>query len=130
MTLHNKADRLAAFPSGVGITPLLGVLRQGAKHQTMLQWYSFYSNRRPENALFLVELRRLVGIGSHFSPTITATDQSDPSCDGEPGTSKSRLSPCLNYLDGPAAMVAAMPERLNSGVANDIRSEEFRYWVC
>jgi ferredoxin-NADP reductase len=138
MTLHNKVDRPAVFlAGGVGVTPFLSMLRQAAKDQTAQQLYFFYSNRRPEDALFLAELRRLEQINSHFSliPTMTAMTKSQQPWAGATGLINQAmltanipdLTSPIYYLAGPPVMVAAMRELLNgSGIDDDdIRSEEF-----
>jgi ferredoxin-NADP reductase len=138
MTLHHKLDRPAVFlAGGVGITPFLSMLRQASRDQTAQQLYFFYSNRRPEDALFLAELRRLEKINSNFALiiTMTAMDKSKELWEGETGYIDRAmlakhipdLASPIYYLAGPPAMVAAMRELLNgSGIDDDdIRSEEF-----
>src|SRR5262245_4599046 len=57
-TLHTDASRPAVFlVGGIGITPFRSIILDAAHNKLAHQLYLFYSNRRPEDAAFLEELR-------------------------------------------------------------------------
>ena len=58
--LHDDATRPAVFlAGGIGITPVRSILVHAAKAKLPNQLVLFYSNRKPEDAAFLDELRDL-----------------------------------------------------------------------
>ena len=58
--LHEDATRAAVFlAGGIGITPVRSILVHAAKAKLPNQLVLFYSNRKPEDAAFLDELRDL-----------------------------------------------------------------------
>jgi len=138
MTLHNKTDRPGVFiAGGIGITPFRSIVLQAAYEKRHQQLFLFYSNRRPEDAAFLDELRevekenpdyRLIGV-------MTEMEKSSLQWDGEKGhISKemmnryvSDMKQALFYVAGPPDMVSSIRKTLNgAGIDDDdIRSEEF-----
>jgi ferredoxin-NADP reductase len=138
LTLHNKRARPAVFiAGGIGITPFMSILRQAAQDQLPQDIVLLYSNHRPEDAPFLVELQRLAQKNKQFRlvATMTKMAQSKTAWDGETGLVDAQLlkKTCgalaepIYYLAGPPAMVAALHQTLSgTGVDDDdIRSEEF-----
>lgn len=138
LTLHNDRARPAVFiAGGIGITPFMSILRQAAKDQLPQRLSLLYSNRRPEDAAFLVELRELEQLNKNFRllATMTEMGKSTRPWDGETRlidedlikTACRELSAPICYVAGPPAMVAAMRQTLNrAGIDDDdIRSEEF-----
>jgi len=138
MVLHEDARRPAVFlAGGIGITPFrsmaLDAAERGLPHQITL----FYSNRRPEDAAFLDELRALERRHARFRlvPTITAPALSREPWSGEtrrigPGLLKEHVPDYLApvyYFAGPPAMTMEMQSMLSAiGVApQDMLSEEF-----
>lgn len=138
LTLHNNRSRPAVFiAGGIGITPFMSILRQAAKDQLPQRLLLLYSNRRPEDAAFLSELKQLEQQNKKFRllATMTEMGKSSRSWEGETGLINEDLvkrvavdlhAP-IYYLAGPPAMVEAMRETLNQANINDddIRSEEF-----
>src|SRR5690242_5764368 len=60
MTLHEDAARPAVLiAGGIGITPFRAIARHAAHERLPHRLWLFYSNRRPEDAPFLGELREL-----------------------------------------------------------------------
>ncbi len=60
LTLHQDAARPAVFlAGGIGITPFRSILVQAQRDSRGRRLFLFYSNRRPEDAAFLEELRAL-----------------------------------------------------------------------
>ncbi|MCI4350786.1 MAG: FAD-dependent oxidoreductase [Thermoplasmata archaeon] len=136
---------------GVGITPFRSMIVDWVHHWEHLRspkriWL-FYSNRRPEDAVFLGELEKLVGthrtvtsgIGSlpEFQLVATMTDMAESGrpWHGEVGKidaemiarhAPSKEAP-IYYVAGPPAMVNGLHEVLvRTGVSeSSIRTEQF-----
>ena len=136
--MHNNRARPAVFiAGGIGITPFMSILRQAAKDQLPQDLVLLYSNRRPEDAAFLAELRELEQRNKRFRliATMTQMDKSSQPWDGETRlvdealvkkVSAALLAP-IYYVAGPPAMIEAVRQTLNrAGIDDDdIRSEEF-----
>ncbi len=145
LTLHNKVSRPAVIlAGGIGITPFRSIARRAAHEKLPQHILLFYSNRRPEDAPYLEELRGLERDDPNltFVPTMTKMSDSKLPWDGETGViddelvkkyldpllaSAPELSDPIYYLAGPAAMIAGLRKMLNdAGVDDDdIRTEEF-----
>jgi ferredoxin-NADP reductase len=138
LVLHNDQARAAVFlTGGIGITPFRSMVVRAAKEQLPHHLFLFYSNRRPEDAPFLEELKG-VELGNpnfKFVGTMTDMARSGRSWGGETGfIDQEMLSRYLQraaspiyYIAGPPAMVTALRDMLNhAGVDDDdIRMEEF-----
>ncbi len=137
-TLHHNVARPAVFlTGGIGITPVRSIALQAAHDRTGHRIIVLYSDRRPEDAAFLAELRGLDGTEENFTlvPTMTRPETSGRSWDGETGHVDTAmllrylddLAGPIYYLSGPATMVAAMRSVLDDADvdADDIRTEEF-----
>jgi ferredoxin-NADP reductase len=136
-TLADAARPAVFIAGGIGITPFMSMLRQAARDRSPQRLLLLYSNRRPEDAAFLAELRELERQNDNFRLFATMTDMSNSAhkWDGETGfVNADLIGRCaggliapLYYLVGPPAMVVAMQETLRgAGVGDeDIRSEEF-----
>lgn len=137
-TLHKNTSKPAVFlAGGIGITPFRGILRQAAKERLPHRLYLFYSNRRPEDAAFLNELRDLSQSNTHFVfvPSMSEMEKSKLDWPGERGFINremlvkylSDLHGPIYYVAGPPAMVAAMQKMLTDAGVNedDVRAEEF-----
>lgn len=136
--LHENTARAAVFlMGGIGVTPAYSIIRDATERSLPHQIGLFYSNRRPEDTVFLEELQSLAEANKHFVfvPTMTQMDQSAEPWAGERGYITAELikkyvgdapNP-IYYLAGPAEMVVAMRAVLNGmGVSDDdIRTEEF-----
>jgi len=137
-TLHKNASKAAVFlAGGIGITPFFSILGNAAHEKLPHRLYLFYSNRRPEDAAFLSELRQLEEKNQHFRfvPTMTEMAKSHRDWKGQTGFIDQQmvrkflpdLQGTIYYIAGPPAMVAAMRQVLvSSGVdEDDVRTEEF-----
>lgn len=138
-TLQNNAERPAVFLiGGIGITPVRSIVLQASHDMLPHKIFLFYSNRRPEDAAFLYDLRAAAEKNSNFTlvATMTETEKSKQSWKGETGyLSKEMISRYLNgtvsrpiyYVAGPPAMAAAMQSILKEMSVNedDILIEEF-----
>lgn len=136
MSLHNDSAKPAVFlAGGIGITPFFSMIKHAAKEKLPHKIFLFYSNRKPEDAAFLKELKDLQNQNPSFKLIATMTDADIPGWDGEKGYVTKEmvlkyvpnLLSAIGYLAGPATMVGAMRKLLNEAGLNDdyIRSEEF-----
>jgi ferredoxin-NADP reductase len=138
MLLQEDAARPVVFiAGGIGVTPFLSIARHAAKVGLPHQVHLFYSNRRPEDAPFLQELRDLQRANASFRliPTMTQMHNSRLPWEGETGAIGEALlarhlrdlkSP-VYYLAGPPGMAMGMQVLLDRlGIAeSDVRGEEF-----
>lgn len=135
---HNDVTKTSVFlAGGIGITPFMSLVRQAAKDNLPRQIFLFYSNRRPEDAAFLIELQELERINPnyHFIGTMTEMEKSKLSWDGKRGYINEALiqeyigdiTKPIYYIAGPSAMVTAMHEMLVKANINEdnIKTEEF-----
>lgn len=138
LTLHDDAARPAVFlAGGIGITPFRSILLQATHHKLAHDLFLFYSNRRPEDAAFLEELKGLERDSHHYMciGTMADMEQSHRPWQGETGyIDKTMLAKFvadwtrpIYYSAGPPAMVTAMRRMLtDAGVTDEaIRTEEF-----
>jgi ferredoxin-NADP reductase len=138
LTLHDDATQPAVFlAGGIGITPFRSIVLQSANARLPHRLFLFYSNRRPEDAAFLDELRELESKNSNyrFIPTMTRPDDSTRLWQGETGYINQEMltrfiddmNAPIYYTAGPPAMVDAMKNLLiEAGVDNaNIRAEKF-----
>lgn len=138
LTLHKNSAKPAVFlTGGIGITPFSSIVRQADHDQLPHRLYLFYSNHRPEDAVFLDDLRKLEHTNSNFRLIATMTDmsRSKQQWDGEKGwINKEMLSRYVSELQGPIYYIAGPPTMVTgmrqllvaSGVdEDDIRTEEF-----
>jgi ferredoxin-NADP reductase len=122
---------------GIGVTPFLSIARRAAKVPLPHRIHLFYSNRRPEDAPFLEELRELERANTNFRliPTMTQMHNSRLPWEGETGPIREEMlarhlpdlkSP-VYYLAGPPGMAMGMQVLLDRlGIADrDVRGEEF-----
>jgi ferredoxin-NADP reductase len=137
-TLHDDASIPAVFLSGgIGVTPVRSIILQATRDRLPHRIILFDSNRRPEDAAFLDELRKAQEENPNVTVvgTMTEMENSARPWDGEIGfidramltKTVADLGLPIYYLSGPRAMVAAMRSLLDrSGVRDDkIRTEEF-----
>jgi len=136
--LHADASRPAVFlVGGIGITPFRSIILDATRKELAHKLYLFYSNRRPEDAAFLEELREAEENNPNykFIGTMTQMQKSRLPWRGEIGSINhemltkwiKKLKGPIYYSAGPPTMVAAMRQMLTgSGISDDdIRTEEF-----
>ena len=137
LRLHHADRPAVVLTGGIGITPfrsiLLETIRAGGLPYPVLV---LYANRRPQDAAFLDELRRLAEQDEYlrFVPTMSGLEASD-TWDGERGHIDASMldrhlagmTDAIYYLTGPPGMVHGLRTMLvATGVdEDDIRTEEF-----
>src|SRR5207247_1651256 len=137
-TLDPADARSAVFlAGGIGITPFVSMLRQGAHSRLARDLWLFYSNRRPEDAAFLEELAALPKRHSrcHFVGTMVEMDKSSRPWSGDTGfldramleRHLNDLAASVSYAADPPGLVEAMQKMLaDAGVKDEaIRTDEF-----
>ena len=137
-TLENNPAIPAVFlTGGIGITPVRSMVLQATHTTSPRRIVVFYSNRGPEDAAFLDDLRQAATQSANFTfvPTMTKMEHARKPWTGETGyVTKAMLERYLDdltgpiyYISGPATLVSAMRKLLNdTGVDDDnIRTEEF-----
>lgn len=136
--LHNDTAKPAVFLiGGIGITPVLSMIKAATESNLPHKLLLFYSNKRPEDTPFLSELQNLAKQNPDFTlvATMTEPDKSKTAWTGKTGYIDQKmlqkylddLQIPIYYISGPPTMVAAMRKLLtDSGVNEDnIRTEEF-----
>jgi ferredoxin-NADP reductase len=138
LTLPADSDRPVVFlAGGIGITPFRSMLVHATREKLPHRLFLFYSNRRPEDAPFLVELRALEKENRRFTliATMSEMTSSQRPWNGETGLIdaallsrhlKDAVAP-IYYVAGPPVMVKALSETLRkqSVPEADIHAEEF-----
>jgi ferredoxin-NADP reductase len=137
-TLHQKESRPAIMlVGGIGITPFYSMIKDATENKLPHKIYLFYSNRRPEDATFLQQLKDLKNKNDNFTfiPTMTDIEKSAVLWSGEQGYVTKEMiekyvpdrNDAVYYSAGPQSMVTAMRQILNGmGVSDDdIKTEEF-----
>lgn len=137
LILQNDSARTAAFlAGGIGITPFRSIVHWAAKEKLPNRIVLFYSNRRPEDAAFLVELQNLERENPKYQliASMTEMEKSHQSWNGETGLISQEMlarhlngAPAIYYIAGPPAMVKGLGELLSkTGIrGDDIHAEEF-----
>ncbi len=133
----SPAKPIVFLAGGIGITPFLSMARHAARKRLPHSIQLFYSNRRPEDAPFLDELRSLERENPNFRMVATMT-QPEKSALGWQGRTgpicPEMLASCLPdakaplyYFAGPPNMTISMQFMLGElGIPEaDMRSEEF-----
>jgi ferredoxin-NADP reductase len=138
LVLHDDPSTPAVLlAGGIGITPFRSILRDAVHRSLPHRITLFYSNRRPEDAPFLVELG---GIANTLSTirivgTMTAMERSQRTWPGETGRIGAAMlarhadegRSQIHYLAGPPEMVKGFQSMLErAGVpSHDVRAEAF-----
>ena len=74
-TLHENESRAAIMlVGGIGITPFISMIKDATHKKLPHTIYLFYSNRRPEDTVYLEELRALAEENEHFTLICTMTE--------------------------------------------------------
>lgn len=138
LALHEDANRPAVFlAGGIGVTPFRSMALDAANRGLQHRLFLFYSNRKPEDAAYLAELRELEQKNPRFKliSTFTEGGASLPGGVVENGHINAEmlakhvgdLTSPIFYVAGPPAMVSAMEGLLKSaGVSQaNVHAEKF-----
>ena len=138
LVLHRDVNRPAVFVAGgIGITPFRSIVLQANQDGFSHRLFLFYSNRRPEDAAFLAELRVLEKVNPNYIliGIMTNMAESSRSWEGQKGhINKEMLSAFVKdlaepiyYVAGPPGMVEAIRNLLQKSGADEdnIHVEKF-----
>ena len=138
LVLHDDANRPAIFlAGGIGITPFRSMVVDATSRGLQHRLFLFYSNRKPEDAAYLTELRELEKENPQLKLIATFTEgEAAPQGNAvEHGhitaemlaTHVGDLVAPIFYVAGPPAMVSAMEVVLQSAGVDqkNVRAEKF-----
>ncbi len=141
-TLHDDNSKPAVFlVGGIGIAPAFSIIKDTLERKLQHKLYLFYSNRRPEDAPYLKELKTLEKQHPAFKliATMTESEKSAKSWRGETShIDQVMLRKYLGNLKSPVYYIAGLPEMVNSMKTllvrvdvkvDNIRAEEFAGFV-
>lgn len=138
LVLHDDAHRPAVFlAGGIGVTPLCSMVLDASNRGLQHRLFLFYSNRKPEDAAYLTELRELEQKNSRFKLIVTFSEGESVPQSGtvEQGRITAEmlarhvgnLAAPIFYVAGPPAMVVAMEGVLQSAGVDprNVHAEKF-----
>lgn len=136
--LHDDATKPAIYiVGGIGIVPAYSMIKDATERKLPHKLVLIYSNRRPEDAPFLDELRNLTKQNPNFKLVATMTEpkKSAKAWQGETSRiNQSMLKKYVGNLQGPIYYVSGLPEMVSAMKAmlkgagvneNSIQAEEF-----
>ncbi len=139
-TLHQDASKPAVFlTGGIGVTPVLSIVRDAVNRKLAHKITVFCANRRPEDGAFVNELEALEEQNPNymFVPTMTRMDLTSMPWNGEAQSvtvdlisqyaTLDRMDGAIWYLTGPVSIVNGMRSLLEQMRVDpdNIRIEEF-----
>lgn len=138
LALHDDAHRPAVFlAGGIGVTPFRSMVLDAVNRALPHRLFLFYSNRGPEDAAFIDELRELEKENQQFTliPTFTEGEAVQQGNAVERGYITAEmiakhvgdLAAPIFYVAGPPAMVSAMEGALKSAGVDqrNVHAEKF-----
>ena len=138
LVLHDDANRPAVFlAGGIGITPFRSMVVDATSRGLQHHLFLFYSNRKPEDAAFIDELRELEKENPRFKLIATFTEheavQQGNAVEHGYITAEmlakhvGDLAAPIFYVAGPPAMVSAMEGVLKSAGVDqrNVHAEKF-----
>jgi ferredoxin-NADP reductase len=130
-----ESDAVVLIAGGVGITPLMAIVRYLTDRSWTGSMYLIFAARTARNVIFFEELRRLESRFPNLHLAVTLSGEDDPSWDGHRGRISAQLLSTFVpgvarlpvYLCGPDAMMLEMRTLLAQlGVPEpQIRTEAF-----
>jgi ferredoxin-NADP reductase len=131
----DTARPLVFLAGGIGITPLISMVRQAAEEKSEQKIYLFYANRTKQDAAFFTELEELAKENSNFTFIPTLTQEDPAQWQGETGHIAGEmlkkylpnLENTIYYLAGPTGMVQGMMDMLSQAGVDPIfiKSEDY-----
>ncbi|HSX42389.1 MAG TPA: FAD-dependent oxidoreductase [Candidatus Saccharimonadales bacterium] len=136
MTLHQDTSKSAVFLiGGIGITPVMSIIRSIKQSGDRRTFYLFYSNPSQAAAAFYDELKTLSEADKNFHFIPIFTDTPPANWQGETARIDAAMikkhvknpTQCVFYSSGPPAMVSAMINLAEElGLPEEqIKSEDF-----
>ncbi len=136
--LQEDSSKPAVFlVGGIGIVPAYSMIKEATDKKLPQKIYLFYSNRRPEDAPYLEDLKIFEERNPNFKliATMTEPQKSKIAWNGETGfINKSMLEKYVDDLDSPIYYIAGLTEMVNAmkkllndlGVSEEnIKAEDF-----
>ncbi|PIZ64755.1 oxidoreductase [Candidatus Roizmanbacteria bacterium CG_4_10_14_0_2_um_filter_39_12] len=134
--LHSDTSKPAVFlVGGIGITPVISVLRDEVSKQSSRLLALFYSNRNPAGTVYLPELTKMSESFDNINVVPTMTQAGSSKWSGETGYISSDMiskyvpdhKNSVFYIVGPTAFVDAMIDLLKQMDVDDlmIKNEAF-----
>lgn len=136
--LHSDSSKPAVFLiGGIGITPVMSIIKDAGERKLPHRIYLFYSNKRPEDAPFLKELWEMEKQNPSFKliATMDEMENSEQTWNGETRVIDAAMlkkylidfESAIYYLSGPPAMNVAMRKLLTDIDVSEesIQTEEF-----
>lgn len=127
-TLHENAQKKAVFiAGGIGITPVRSIIKDATERKLPHKVVLIYSNRNPESAAFLDDLKKWELENPNFKLFAKMTDKEGYVNAAYIKSAVEDLGNTIYYVVGPPAMVGAMTKILEEcGISrDDMRFEEF-----
>lgn len=131
----DSARPVILLAGGIGITPMISMVKQATFEKSGLKIYLFHSNRKVADTPFLNELTELTKQNSNFIYIPTMTQEDSTNWTGEAGhinqdmISKyvKNLNNTIFYLTGPAGFVNSMMDLLSEMGIDSlfIKTEDF-----
>ena len=117
-----EADRILLIGGGIGVTPLISMLKNLAAIQWPYEVYLLYAVRTPDHILFHEELLKLQGVLPRFKYLISPSNVKGSDWVGSSGRINKNLlqqfvpdiAGCSTYICGPEAMMDATINLLES----------------
>src|SRR3989344_8989477 len=116
--LHKDGSKPAVFLiGGIGIVPAFSMIKDAIERKLPHKIFLFYSNRRPEDAAFLGELKNLAKQNPSFKliSTMTEVQKSAVAWRGETGyIDYEMLKRYVDDLKSPIYYISGLPEMVSS----------------
>lgn len=136
MVLPSDANRPLVFlAGGIGITPLISMIREASSQKSPQKITLFYANRTIAQAAFFTQLEQLAKENPNFTFIPIMTQENSINWHGETGHINSELlmkyipttDNTLFYLAGPTGIVSAMTQLLTEAGIDSlfIKSEDY-----
>lgn len=132
---EDTSKTIVFLAGGIGVTPVRSMVLAETRKNSPRKIYLFYSNRRPEDTVFLEELKNIKNGNFKLVPTMTEMANSDVNWNGEEGYITMKMikkyvndtRETLYFVVGPPGFVEAMGTVLRkAGIENSqIVTDEF-----
>lgn len=127
-TLHENPSKKAVFiAGGIGITPCRSIIKYATEEKLPHQIALIYSNRNPQSAAFLDDLKKCEDENQNFKLFAKMTDETGYVDENYIKSSAGDLAQAIFYVVGPPGMVEAVTKILEELKIprDELRFEEF-----